>query len=127
MTSFGQPFFMVRAAFAPLLPPFMSALEGIEVETSVRNIGPREGLATLFLFIRDPVASIARPVLELKGFEKVALAAGEERRVRFELERGDLAFLGAGLEPVVEPGRFEVHVGLSADPSGLRSASFVLD
>jgi beta-glucosidase len=99
----------------------------IDVEASVTNVGPRPGVATLFLFIRDPVASVARPVLELKGFEKVALAAGEERKVRFELERGDLAFLGAGLEPVMEPGRFEVHVGLSADPSGLRSASFVLE
>ena len=88
---------------------------------------PRAGATTLFLFIRDPVASVARPVLELRRFAKVALAAGESRRVRFMLERDDLAFLDAALRPVVEPGRFEVHLGLSADPSGLRSASFVLE
>jgi beta-glucosidase len=84
-------------------------------------------VATVFLFVRDPVASVARPVLELKRFEKLALAAGEARAVRFLLERADLAFPDAALAPVVEPGEFEVHVGLSADPSGLRAASFVLE
>lgn len=99
----------------------------IEVEAEVANTGGREGVATVFLFLRDPVASVARPVLELRGFRKVVLGAGERRAVRFALERADLAFLDAVLEPVVEPGRFELHVGLSADPAGLRRVDFVLD
>ena len=107
--------------------PRVAIGEGIEIEAPVRNTGWRAGATTLFLFIRDPVASVARPVLELRRFAKVSLAAGESRRVRFMLERDDLGFLDAALSPVVEPGRFEVHVGLSADPSGLSSASFVLE
>jgi beta-glucosidase len=106
--------------------PHVAVGDGIDVEAAVSNTGRRAGAATLFLFVRDPVASVARPGLELKGFAKVDLAAGESRRVRFRLERDDLAFLDAGLAPVVEPGRFEVHVGLSADPAGLRSAGFDL-
>ena len=80
----------------------------------------------MFLFIRDPVASIARPVLELKRFERIELAAGERRSVRFELDRAVFAFPGADLEPVTEPGEIEVHVGFSADPQDLRSTRFRL-
>ena len=69
----GEPKVTVRAA--------------IEVEATLANTGPRAGSATLFLFLRDPVASVARPVLELRRFVKVDLAAGESRPVRFTLER----------------------------------------
>ena len=88
---------------------------------------PRAGATTLFLFIRDPVASVARPVLELRRFaQRRPRRRREPERSASCSSRDDLAFLDAALGPVVEPGRFEVHVGLSADPSGLRSASFVL-
>ena len=68
--------------------PRVAVGEGVEVEASVTNTGPRAGATTLFLFIRDPVASVARPVLELRRFAKVALAAGESRRVRFSARAG---------------------------------------
>ena len=107
-------------------PSVTVAGDRILVESTVGNTGVRAGIATVFLFIRDPVASIARPTLELRRFERVELQPGERRSLRLELGRDDLAFLDASLRPMVEPGDFEVHLGFSADPSALRSATFRL-
>ncbi|HET9068311.1 MAG TPA: glycoside hydrolase family 3 N-terminal domain-containing protein, partial [Amaricoccus sp.] len=108
--------------------PAVTVSATIEVEATIANTAERPGSATLFLFLRDPVASVARPTLELRRFARVTdLAPGESRRVRFTLERADLAFLDAALRPVVEPGRFELHLGLSADPANLRTVAFNLD
>jgi beta-glucosidase len=96
----------------------------VTVEAAVANAGARPGAATIFLFIRDPVASVAQPTLALRRFARVELAPGGETMLRFELGRDDLALLDADLRPAVEPGAFEVHLGLSADPAGLRSARF---
>jgi beta-glucosidase len=110
-----------------LTDPRVTSGETITVETSVSNEGARAGRTTVFLFIRDPVASLSRPVLELKRFETVALEAGERRVVGFRLTRNDFAFLDLTLEPLVESGEIEIHVGLSADRSGLKSAELRLD
>jgi beta-glucosidase len=96
------------------------------VAAAVANAGARAGTATLLLFIRDPVARIARPTLELRRFARVALAPGETATLAFELSLEDFAYLDADLRPTFEPGAFEVHVGLSADPADLRSARFTL-
>jgi beta-glucosidase len=77
----------------------------------------------VFLFARDPVASISRPLLELKGVSRIALGSGERGSVSWRLPIAALAFLGADLDPVLEPGRFELHVGQSADPAELLSCS----
>ena len=82
--------------------------------------------ATVFLFLRDPVASVARPVLELRRFGKVALDPGKSRPLRFELDRSDFAFPALDLRPVVEPGEIEFHLGLSAAPEALRTTRFTL-
>jgi beta-glucosidase len=109
-----------------LADPVATVGERITVATALANTGARAGTATVFLFVRDPVASVARPLIELRRFEKVALAAGEAQSLRFALDRADLAFPDAAGRPVVEPGRFELHVGLSADLDALRSTSFTL-
>ena len=82
------------------------------------------GEETLFLFLRDPVASVARPVLELKDFAKAMLKPGESKTVRFALSRKDLALLGRDLKSCVEPGEFQVFVGGSAERCKLVSATF---
>ncbi len=102
-------------------PGRVKASDTVEVSLSVHNESSVEGEATLFLFVRDPVASVARPLLELKGVQKAVLAAGEQRDVMWRLPVEDLSFLGQGLDRVLEPGRFEIHVGQSADPSDLVS------
>jgi len=102
-------------------PEQVRAGESVEVSVAVRNESTRAAEAALFLFVRDPVASIARPVLELKGVRRIALAAGESGDLTWRLPVAALAFVGADLEPVLEPGRFEIHVGQSADPRGFLS------
>jgi beta-glucosidase len=77
----------------------------------------------VFLFVGDPVASISRPVLELKGVHRISLGPGECGNLTWQLPVDALAFLGADLEPVLEPGRFEIHVGQSADPRDFLSGS----
>jgi len=62
-------------------------------------------------------------VKELRGYQRVTLAAGETRIVSFILSDADLAFPGSNFQPVVEPGEFEVMVGL--DSRDLRRAGFV--
>jgi beta-glucosidase len=93
----------------------------IEVSLAVHNESAVAGEATLFLFIRDPVASVARPLLELKGVRKAVLAVGERKDVTWRLPVEDLSFVGPNLDRILEPGRFEIHVGQSADPGGLLS------
>ena len=78
-----------------------------------------DGEATIFLFTHDVVASVARPVLELKGVRKIALAAGARGRVAWRLSTESLSFLGPDLKSVLEPGTIEIHVGQSADPADL--------
>ena len=125
---FGHGLSYSRFALSDLrcTPTRVKVGDTVEVSLAVRNESAIPGEATLFLFVRDPVASIARPVLELKGVQKAVLAAGERTDVTWRLPVKDLSFVGPNLEPVLEPGRFEIHVGQSADPSGLLSCAVEL-
>ncbi|GGY37872.1 beta-glucosidase BglX [Parvularcula lutaonensis] len=87
----------------------------VEVSVRVRNTGDVEGEEVVQLYIRDRVASIARPVRELKGFEKVSLKPGEARRVSFTLTDEELGFYGPRGDYRVEPGAFDVFVGGSSE------------
>jgi beta-glucosidase len=66
------------------------------------------------LYVRDRVASVTRPIRELKRFEKIRLAPGESREVAFTLTRLDLEFVGRDLTRVAEPGTFDLWVAPSA-------------
>jgi beta-glucosidase len=93
--------------------------ETLTIEVDVTNEGPMTGEETVFLFARDSVASVARPLLELKGVGKIALAPGESGTVCYKLAAEALAFPGSDLKPVFEPGEFLLSAGQSADPRGL--------
>lgn len=93
----------------------------LTIEVDVLNEGPAVGEATVFLFARDMVASVARPVLELKGVGKAALRPGEGGTVCFRLAAAALAFPGSDLKPVLEPGEFLLLAGQSADPRQMLS------
>jgi beta-glucosidase len=67
------------------------------------------------LYIRDQVASVTRPVRELKAFERVWLEPGERRTVEFVLTTRDFAFTGRDMRPTVESGRFSIWVGRDSD------------
>jgi len=66
------------------------------------------------LYLRDEVSSAPRPVKELKGFQRVSLAPGERRTVRFDLTPDDLAFWNIDMEWKVEPGTFLISTGASS-------------
>jgi beta-glucosidase len=86
----------------------------------VKNTGSRNGDEVVQLYIRDVLATVARPVMELRGFARVQLAAGQSKEVAFELGPADLQMLDAGLRWVVEPGTFRVMVGSSSKNIRLR-------
>ncbi|WP_207908115.1 glycoside hydrolase family 3 N-terminal domain-containing protein [Bosea sp. BK604] len=98
----------------------IAAGETTEILVDVKNTGAMAGEHTVFLFIRDVASSITRPALELEDFTKVMVAPGEMKTVRFALSSDQLRFLGADLEPVLEPGAFEIFVGPSANPAQLQ-------
>jgi beta-glucosidase len=95
----------------------------VTIEAEINNEGPLDGEQTVFCFLRDPVASVSRPALDLKGFAKVKLAAGTRQRVSFTLKPADFALLDRNLEPVIEPGAFEILIGPSADRARLVAAT----
>ena len=85
------------------------------LHTSVKNTGTRKGAETVQLYIRDVKSSLPRPVKELKGFQKVTLAPGEQRDITFTIDKSMLSYYDDSKgEWVVEPGRFEALVGASA-------------
>jgi beta-glucosidase len=98
----------------------------IEVTVDVTNEGARAAEETVFLFVRDKVASVARPVLELKGVAKIYLQPGERGTVQIPLPATDLRFLGLDLQPVFEPGDVDILVGPSADRSLLLATRVTL-
>ena len=83
----------------------------VEVSVDVTNTGPVAGDEVVQLYIRDRIASVTRPVKELKGFERVSLAPGETATVRFMLTAEHLALWDRSMARVVEPGLFDVMVG----------------
>lgn len=81
------------------------------VEVNVRNMGERAGDEVVQLYVHDRVASVTRPIKELKGFERVTLAPGESRTVRFTLGPDAFALWSLDMQEVVEPGQFDIMVG----------------
>ena len=90
----------------------------ITVTATVQNSGEREGEMVVQLYVRDLVGSVTRPVKELKGFQKIALKAGESRQVTFELRAEELAFYGIDMKKKSEPGNFKLWVAQSSDDNG---------
>ncbi len=91
-------------------------VDGREVNVSIdlKNTGKMDGEEVAQLYIRDRVASVTRPVKELKGFQKVMLKAGESKTLRFTLTEKELGFFNNQGKFVVEPGTFDLMVGGSS-------------
>jgi beta-glucosidase len=119
---FGHGLSYTRFTYANLrVAPSSIARDGtVEVSADVSNVGKRPGREVVQLYLHDPVASVVVPVQRLRGFEKVSLAPGETKTVRFTLGPSDLALLDSGLRWTVEPGAFEVAVGSSSRAIQLR-------
>jgi beta-glucosidase len=109
-----------------LTPTSVSQSQLIEARIDVTNVGDREAEETVFLFTHDVLATLARPLLELKAFGKIRLAPGAHGSVTLSFAAAELRFLGLNLEPVFEPGEIEVLVGPCADRAQLLQATLQL-
>jgi beta-glucosidase len=84
------------------------------VRCTIKNTGTRPGDEVVQLYLRDLLASLARPVMELKGFQRIHLQPGESKEVQFRIEPEMLSMLNERMETVVEPGAFRIMVGASS-------------
>ena len=94
-----------------LATPVVRSGQPAIVDVDVANTGPRAGDEVVQLYVRDDEASVTRPVLELRRFQRVTLAPGEKRTLRFQLQPEDLALWNAEMKRVVEPGTFTISGG----------------
>ena len=108
-------------------PDRVSERDTIEVRVDVTNEGARRAEETVFLFAHDKVASVTRPLLELKGFGKITLDPGASGTVALRLPAAELQFPGLEMKPVFEPGEVEILVGPCADRTKLLIASVWLE
>lgn len=108
---YGLSYTTFKVSNLQLSAPRIRATDKLVVSVDVENSGPRAGDEVVQLYIRDPVASLSRPVKELKGFQRVTLKPGEKRRVEFTLSHDHLAFWNREMRFAVEPGEFRVMVG----------------
>jgi beta-glucosidase len=116
--TYGKIDYSALAISAPAMP-----MNGtIEVAATITNSGKRGAEEVVQLYVRDRVASVTRPVRELKAFRKLALAPGQSEVVRFTLRAADLAFYGLQDRPVVEPGSFDLWIAPSAEADGLKGS-----
>lgn len=92
----------------------------VVITFDIENIGKYKGDEVVQLYLHDEFASLARPIKELKRFERITLDVGERKTVSFKLNRKDLEFLNMDMELVVEPGRFEVLIGSSSEDIRLK-------
>jgi beta-glucosidase len=95
-------------------PPKIGPAGRASVTVDVTNTGARAGDEVVQLYVHDRVASVTRPVKELRGFERVSLAPGEKKTVRFILGPDALRFTDESMARIVEPGLFDVMLGTSS-------------
>ncbi len=96
--------------------------ENLKVNIEISNTGKYAGEETMQLYLNDPVASVVRPVKELKKFQKVFLEPGERKQIQFTITPDDLKFYNYDLQWDWESGRFVVYIGTNSEE--VNAASF---
>jgi beta-glucosidase len=109
-----------------LSQPRMGPGDKVTVSFTLTNTGGRAGEEVAQLYLRDPVASIVRPLMELKGFQKVRLEPGEKRTLRFTIDRDTVSFHDRRSQWVAEPGEVAIMVGGASDAIKLKGSLTVL-
>lgn len=122
---FGLSYTRFQYSDLRIEPATIGPSDSALVRCRVRNVGGRDGDEVVQLYLRDRLATVARPVQELQGFQRIRLAAGEEREIRFVLSREQLKMLNGEMNEVVEPGEFRVAVGASSRDIRLRGTLVV--
>ncbi|MBG9377752.1 glycoside hydrolase family 3 C-terminal domain-containing protein [Panacibacter sp. DH6] len=101
--------------------------DSITVTCTIENTGKTPGDEVVQLYIRDLLASVARPVMELKGFRRMTLKPGETKEVSFLITPAMLSMLNKNMETVVEPGDFRIMIGASSHDLRLKQTLTVQD
>jgi beta-glucosidase len=107
-------------------PATARAVQKVTVSLEVENSGAVAGDEVVQLYVHDKLASVVRPVKELKAFQRVSLQPGEARQVSLELDVHQLGLYDAGLDFVVEPGEFDIMVGSSSEDIRLKGTLVVI-
>jgi beta-glucosidase len=108
---FGLSFTTFTIGAPRLSATTLGSSDSLRVTVDVTNTGSRAGDEVVQLYVRDDVGSVTRPVMQLRRFQRLTLAAGERRTVNFTLSVKDLAFYDLAMHRVAEPGTFHVYVG----------------
>jgi beta-glucosidase len=108
---FGLSYTTFDISAPRILTPVIAANQPVRIAVDVANTGSRAGDEVVQLYIHDDEASVTRPVIELKRFQRVTLQPGERRTLTFELTPDDLALWNADMKKVVEPGTFTIYSG----------------
>lgn len=104
-----------------------SATDTLTVTCTITNTGKYNAYEVAQLYVHDPVASLTRPLKQLRGFQKVFIKAGEQEKVSFKLTNNDFAFWNNQNQFVAEPGAFTLYVAPSSDVAKGCSVSVVLE
>jgi beta-glucosidase len=105
----------------------ISKSDSATVSLTIKNSGKRDGDEVVQLYIRDVLSSVARPVMELKGFQRIYLKTGESKGVSFIISPEMLSMLDINMKEVVEPGDFRIMVGASSRDIRLKETLRVKD
>jgi beta-glucosidase len=111
----GLTYGQFRYSNLRVTPERVHESDTLMIEVDLVNVGARAGEETVFLFTHDRLASVSRPLLELKGFGRIHLQPGQSGTVCLALPASELRFLGMDLASVFEPGEVEILVGPSAE------------
>lgn len=98
----------------------ISTRDTFEAKFKITNTGEYDGDEVIQLYIKDLFASVARPVMELKGFQRVHLKKGETKEITFEIKPELLTMLDLDLNRIVEPGEFRIMIGASSNDIRLK-------
>ena len=101
-------------------PSTIKAGENLTLRFKLKNTGKYKGDEVVQLYLRDELASVARPIKELKGFQRTTLAPGEEKEIQFIITPEMLTMLDVNMKEVIEPGKFRVMIGSSGMDIRLR-------
>jgi len=111
---FGLSYAQFEISEPELKAAVIQADESTAVSVEVSNTGSMQADEIVQMYIRDKISSVTRPVLELKGFERVSLAPGETKTVTLAITPQSLQFYNRDMQRVVEPGEFDILVGASS-------------
>lgn len=112
---FGLSYSSFEYSNLQLSTTVMTVNDSLTAKATIKNTSDVDGYEVVQLYVRDLVGSIARPVKELKGFQKIFLKAGESKTVAFHLKASELAFYGLDLTKKTESGDFDIWIGESSE------------